>query len=113
MRVQILISFQTFLLFTTPHFQTFDALKSTSFQAFQIISDFFSQMLSHPTVTTEKKSWKFSRKQKREFQGKEHFDTREKKSKIPTKIKGTLTLKTKFSNVILLDTCMLIQYNVI
>ena len=34
-------SFQTFLLFTKPHFQTFNALKSTSFQAFQIISDFF------------------------------------------------------------------------
>ena len=28
------------------HFQTFNALKSTSFQAFQIISDFFSQTLS-------------------------------------------------------------------
>ena len=47
-RVQILTWFQTFLLFTKPHFQTFNALKSTSFQAFQIISDFFSQMLSHP-----------------------------------------------------------------
>ena len=46
-RVQILIWFQTFLLFTKPHFQTFNALKSTYmyFQAFQIISDFFR--LSH------------------------------------------------------------------
>ena len=50
-RVQILIWFQTFLLFTKPHFQTFNSLKSTSFQAFQIISDFSdfsSQTLSHP-----------------------------------------------------------------
>ena len=47
-KVQILIWFQTFSLFTKPHFQTFNALKSTSFQAFQVISDFFSQMLSHP-----------------------------------------------------------------
>ena len=38
-RVQILIWFQTFLLFTKPHFQTFNALKSTSFQAFQIITE--------------------------------------------------------------------------
>ena len=30
-----------FLLFTKPHFQTLNALNSTSFQAFQIISDFF------------------------------------------------------------------------
>ena len=29
------------MLFTKPHFQTFNALKSTSFQAFQIISVFF------------------------------------------------------------------------
>ena len=35
-RVQILIWFQTFLLFTKPHFQTLNALESTSFQAFQI-----------------------------------------------------------------------------
>ena len=47
-RVEILIWFQTYLLFTKPHFQTFNALKSTTFQAFQIISDFFSQTLSHP-----------------------------------------------------------------
>ena len=51
-RVQILIWFQTFLLFTKPHFQTFNTvwmhLKSTSFQAFQIISDFLSQMLFTP-----------------------------------------------------------------
>ena len=39
-RVQILIWFQTFLLFTKSKFQTFNALKSTSFlQAFQINSD--------------------------------------------------------------------------
>ena len=44
--VQILILVQTLLLFTKPHFQTFNALKSTSFQAFQIISDAFSQTLS-------------------------------------------------------------------
>ena len=44
-RVQILSWFQTFLLFTNPHFQTFNALKSTSFQAYQIIPDFFSQTL--------------------------------------------------------------------
>ena len=37
-----------FLIFTKPHFQTFNALKSTSFQSFQIISDFFSLILSHP-----------------------------------------------------------------
>ena len=49
-RVQILIWFQTFLLFTKPHFQTFNALKSTSFQTFQIISDFFSQAISHPCL---------------------------------------------------------------
>ena len=36
-----------FLLFRKPHVQTFYALKSSSFQAFQIVSDFFSQMLSH------------------------------------------------------------------
>ena len=29
-------------------FQTFNALKSTSFQAFQTFSDFFSKTLSHP-----------------------------------------------------------------
>ena len=50
-RVQILIWFQTFLLFTIePHFQTFNALKITSFQAFQIISNFFSQTLAHPWI---------------------------------------------------------------
>ena len=47
-KVQILIWFQTFLLFTKPHYQTFNALKSTSFQAFQTFSDFFSQMPAHP-----------------------------------------------------------------
>ena len=50
-RVQIFIWFQTFLLFTKPLFQTFNALKSTSIQAFQNISDFFSQTLSHPWHT--------------------------------------------------------------
>ena len=45
-RVQISIWFQTFLLFTKPHFQTFSALKGTSFQAFQIISDFFRLFLT-------------------------------------------------------------------
>ena len=49
-RVQISVWFQTLLLFRKPNFQTFNALKSTCFQAFQIISDFFSQMLSHPWV---------------------------------------------------------------
>ena len=50
---QILIWFQTILLITKPHFQTWcslNRLKSTSFQAFQIILDFFSQMLSNPWV---------------------------------------------------------------
>ena len=46
MRVQSFLWFQTFLLFTKPHFQTFNALKSTSFQVFQIISHFF-QTFSH------------------------------------------------------------------
>ena len=46
-RVKILIWFKTVLLFTKSHFQTFNALKSTSFQAFQTFSDFFSQTLSH------------------------------------------------------------------
>ena len=45
-RVLILIWFQTFLLFTKPHFQTFNALKSTSFQAFQIIADFLTDALT-------------------------------------------------------------------
>ena len=36
-----------------PHFQTFNALNSTSFQAFQIISNFFSQTLSHPCSNYE------------------------------------------------------------
>ena len=45
-RVQILIWFPTFLLFTKAHFQTLNALKSTSFQAFQIISDIFSDALT-------------------------------------------------------------------
>ena len=44
-RVQILIWFQTFLLFTKLHFQTSNALKSTS-QAFQIISYFFRLFLT-------------------------------------------------------------------
>ena len=51
-RVQILIWFQT-LLFTKPHFQTFNALKSTSFQ---IISDFFrlfSHRCSHTPVSSK------------------------------------------------------------
>ena len=39
-RFRFVIWFQTFLLFTKPHFQTFNALKSTSFQAFQTFSDF-------------------------------------------------------------------------
>ena len=39
-----------FALHKTP-FQTFNALKSTSFQAFQIISDFFARMLSHPCIS--------------------------------------------------------------
>ena len=38
MRVQILIWFQTFLLFTKPHFQAYDALKSTFLSG---ISDYF------------------------------------------------------------------------
>ena len=47
-RVQILIWFQTFLLFKKPNFQTFIALKITSLQAFQIISDFlFSKGTRH------------------------------------------------------------------
>ena len=50
-RVQILIWFQTFLLFAKPHFQTFDALKSTSSQAFQIISDFFFSDALTPLYT--------------------------------------------------------------
>ena len=49
MWVQILIQFQTFLLFIRPHFQTFNALKSTCI--FFDISDYFrlfsSQTLSH------------------------------------------------------------------
>ena len=47
-RLQILIWFQTFLLFTKCHFQTFNALKSTSFQAFQIISEDFRLFLTGP-----------------------------------------------------------------
>ena len=35
-----------FLPFTVPHFQTFNALKSTSFQVFQIIKDFFRLFLT-------------------------------------------------------------------
>ena len=35
-----------FLLFTKPHLETFNALKSTSFQAFQISSDFFRLFLT-------------------------------------------------------------------
>ena len=37
----------SFALHKTP-FQTFNALKNMSFQAFPIILDFFSQMLSYP-----------------------------------------------------------------
>ena len=53
MRVQILIVISDFfLLFTKPHFQTFNALKkhifSGHFRLFQTFSDFFSQTLSHP-----------------------------------------------------------------
>ena len=44
-RVQILIWFQTLLL-TKPRFQTVNALKSTTLQAYQIISDFFSDALT-------------------------------------------------------------------
>ena len=51
MRVHILIWFQNCLLFTKPHFQTFNALKSTSFQ---IILDFFSQTLSHRVEETHR-----------------------------------------------------------
>ena len=40
-----------FLILAKLHFQTFITLKSTSFQAFQIISDFFSQTLSHPYIS--------------------------------------------------------------
>ena len=53
-KVQILIWFQTFLALHNTLFSDFscslNALKSTSFEAFQIISDFFSQMLSHPFI---------------------------------------------------------------
>ena len=51
-RVQILIWFQTLLLFTEFHFRTFDVLENTTFQVFQVVSDFsdgsFSHTLSHP-----------------------------------------------------------------
>ena len=59
-----------FLLFTKPHFQTFNALKSTSFQAFQTFS---SQMLSHPwgllhkTLTGEKTLVKSENSGKHDF----------------------------------------------
>ena len=46
-RVQILIRFQTFLLFTKPYFQTFNAvgmLLKAYVQAFQIILDVFSPL---------------------------------------------------------------------
>ena len=47
MRVQILIWFQTFLLFKKSHDQTInELLKDISFQAFQIISDFFRHCLT-------------------------------------------------------------------
>ena len=50
-RVRILIWFQTFFLFTKPHFQTFNAVwmhwkAHVSFQAFQIISDFLTDALA-------------------------------------------------------------------
>ena len=51
-RVQILIWFQTFLLFTKPHFQTFNAVwmhwKAHLYRYFRLFQTFFSQMLSHP-----------------------------------------------------------------
>ena len=50
-RVQILIWFQTFLLFAKSHFQTFNALKThlcRHFILFQTFSNFFSYTLSHP-----------------------------------------------------------------
>ena len=50
--IPILIS-DFFLLFTKPHFQTFNALRSTSLQALQIISDFSSQMFSHPSLVIQ------------------------------------------------------------
>ena len=46
MRVQILIWFHTFLRFAKPCCLNSNALKSTSFQAFQIISDFFRLFLT-------------------------------------------------------------------
>ena len=50
-RVQILIWFQTCLLFTKPHFQTSSALKSTSFSGisdhFRLVQT-FSHRCSHP-----------------------------------------------------------------
>ena len=50
--VRVLFFFLSFSLFTKPHFQTFNALQSTSFQLFQITSDFFFlQTLSHPWLT--------------------------------------------------------------
>ena len=36
-----------FLLFTEFHFQTVNALKTTSFQAFRIISDFQTVLFAH------------------------------------------------------------------
>ena len=41
-----MLEFRLFLLFTKPHFQTLNALKSTSFQAFQIILYFFRLLLT-------------------------------------------------------------------
>ena len=40
-RVQILNLISDLFVHQKPHFQTFNALKSTSFQPFQIISDLF------------------------------------------------------------------------
>ena len=39
-----------FLLFTKSHFQTFNALKSTSFRTFQIISNFFRLFLTDALI---------------------------------------------------------------